>query len=122
MARQVVEYDYIPRLQRRQENLRYVSQKERTIQRAIDDHRRGELIVSQGRNKRGRLPMTVWCIIDHSFPTTGSTIHPNEIGLQARFINEDQLFSRQTRTLGTPVGTPQLHVGALLLTGVQDFF
>ena len=122
MAGQVVEHHHIARLECRQENLLDVSQEERTIQCAIDDHRRGEFIVSQRGDESSRLPMAVWCIVHYPLSTAGSTIHPNEIGLQARFINEDQLFSGHTGAFGAPVSTPQLYVRPLLLTGMQDFF
>jgi len=70
MRSEVGRHHNVALLQRGDEFLPKVGEEQFTVCGSVDDHRRGQAIVTQRRDERGRLPMAVRHFSDESLPTT----------------------------------------------------
>jgi len=76
----------------------------------------------QPGNEGGGMPVAVRYRGDAPFATRGAPVAPSHVRRCPGFIEKDQLRDIQSRLGGLPLTSCGLHVGAILLAGVQGFF
>ncbi len=122
VSRKVVEDDHIAFVQFRAEHLLKIGGEDLGVDRAFDQEGRGDAFDPQGRNEGGTLPMTVRHAA-HTAPASRATpAEPGHLGIQARFIDEDQALTVPVRLGPAPLDSRGLDVRPLLLGGVRRFF
>lgn len=70
----------------------------------------------------GGVPLSVRDSGNTPFTTRGTSVAPGHVRRRSRFIEKDQLRDVQRWLGGLPLTPSGLHVGALVLAGVQGFF
>jgi len=76
----------------------------------------------QPRDEGGGVPMPVRDGADAPFAARGASITPGHVRRCPRFIQKNQLRDIQHGLGGLPLTPRGLHVGAILLAGVEGFF
>ena len=78
--------------------------------------------MTQSGDEGGGVPMAVRHGSEAAFATRRPSVTPGHVRRRPGFIQKDQLRNIQRRLGGLPLMPRGLHVGALLLAGVQGFF
>ena len=90
MDPQIVHDDDIAWLQRRHQHLLDVGQEQVSVDRTIDDERRGHAIATQCTNKGGGFPMSMRHGSDQAMATLGPAIAAGHVGLDPGFVDENK--------------------------------
>ena len=123
VAAQIVGDDDIAGLERGAQKVPHISQEYFSVHRAIDHQRSCQAILAQSGYERGGLPMPMRHGSDAALSSGRSPIAASHVGAGPSLIQEDQLRRIQGRLKGgLPFMPCLLHVGAILLAGVQGFF
>jgi hypothetical protein len=118
----VIEDDDIARAQFRAEHLLKISGEDLGVDRAFDQKGRRDAFDPQGGNEGGTLPMTMRHAAHTALASPAPPVEPGQLGVQARFINEDQALTVPARLSPAPIDPRGLDVRPLLLGGVRRFF
>jgi hypothetical protein len=78
--------------------------------------------MTQPGDEGGGVPMAVRYGGDAAFAARGASVAPGHVRRRPSFIQKDQLRDVQSRLGGLPLTPCGLHVGALVLAGVQGVF
>lgn len=122
VATEVVEDHNVSGTQRWGEKAAGVGQKHLAIHRSVGDHRRDQAILTESPDEGGGGPVPMRCRGHAALPARGPAAPPRHIGGCRCFVNEDELFEVQLRLVFPPQTARLLHVGSILLAGVQGFF
>jgi hypothetical protein len=119
---QVIEHDYVARVQRGHQHLLDVREKAWTIDRPIEDGWRTQAGEPKGGDDGVRLPVTAGRVITESCATRAATVAPEQVGRHAAFIEKDVAPHIAERLPRAPALTLSHDVGTALFVGVDGFF
>jgi hypothetical protein len=120
--RQIVEHDDIAGAKYRHEHLLDVGEKRRVVERAVEDGGRVHAIDTERGDDGVRLPMPIRRVIAQPQSAGTSTIAPQQIGRDARLVNEDVATRIVQRPRILPVPARGGDISAPLFVGVYRFF
>src|SRR5580658_79782 len=119
---QIVQNERVARLQAGPEHLLEINREDLRIDWSVHQKRGFNLLLAQGRNEGGTLPMTV----GHRTPTAlaagAPAIQPGQLGVQAGFIDKNQPADIPTALLAPPQRPRPFNVGPVLFGGARRFF
>lgn len=119
---EVVEDEGVALAQLRTENLLKISREHLGIDRAFDQKRGLDAFMAQGRNKGGALPVAVRHGADTTLAPRAAPPVAGHFGVQARFIDEDQMANIPVGLLPAPKPPGGFDIGPILLGGARRFF
>lgn len=122
VERQIIEDHHVARPQRRHEDLLDVRQEAGVVERSIEDRRRVEAVDPQGRDHGVSLPVPTRGVIAHALPTRTAAIPPQQVGGDARRVQEDVSARIVERLRILPVSPGGRDISAPLFVGVDRFF
>ena len=114
--------DDVARVPRRAEEFLDILQKQGAGHGAIRHHRSRDVIMPQSGDERGGMPVAVRHGADAPFAAWGASVAPSPVRRRPGFIQKNQFRDIQSGLSCLPLTPRGLHVGALLLAGVQGFF
>jgi hypothetical protein len=91
-------------------------------ERPVDHHRCCDLVMAQGGDECGELPVAVRCLSDQSLAFRRAAAQARHVRAGAGFINENQSPRVDRGLLLSPFLTRCFDVFAVLFGGVQRFF
>jgi len=119
---QVVQHDNISIAKIRDQHVPDIRFKDFSIRRSLNHHGGRRSIQSQGREHRRRTPMPTRRAVDNPPTPDDPSIQAGHVGPGPAFIEEDQMMRIHVGDAFPPRLTLDLHIGALLLAGVQRLF
>lgn len=119
---EIVHDDDVAGLEHRHELLLDIGAEARSVDRSVEDARRGEAVEPQGAEEGQRAPMSVGRKAAQAFAAWSPTAQRSHVGLDPRLIDEDQLAGIEAGLKGAPTLPAACNVGARLLKGEQRFF
>lgn len=119
---QVVGHNDVAWLEGRAEEVLDISQEDFPVDGAIDDQWRSQALLTQAGDESGRLPVPVRDCRYTALSSGRASVTAGHVGTGPGFIQKNQLGAVQHWLASPPFTTRLLHVGALLLAGVQGFF
>lgn len=122
MRTKVVEDHDISRTQGGHEELLYIGQKARAIDRSVEQARRGDTVVTQGGQEGGSLPMAVRDLGNKPLAARRPAMGAGHVGLGPGLVDEHQPGRIDTVLVFAPLGAAALYVRAVLLGGVERLF
>ncbi len=78
--------------------------------------------MAQGRNEGGALPVAVWDGTDTTLACRAAAPVAGHFGVQACFIDEDQMADIPAGLLPSPKPPGGFNIGPILLGGARRFF
>ena len=109
-------------MQARNQHLLEINQKDFGVHWPLHQKRSIHLLVAQGSDKCGSLPMTMRHRTQAAFAAPTAAIQTSQFGIQPRFINKDQTADIPRGLLVPPKGPRPFNVGPILLGGARRFF
>ena len=122
LCEEIVADDEVAAAQCGGEEFLHVGQEHGPVHRAIEEQRRGEAVVAQGGDEGEGAPVAVRHMAQAPLGTPGPPVEPRHLGVEARFIKEDEAADRPPWLPALPLLAGQHDVGPALLRGVQRFF
>ena len=122
MGGEIVEHDDVAGAKRADQHLVDVGAKGLVIDRAIKDRRRRELGRPERRDDRMSLPVTARRVIRHPVAARTARVAPQQIGCDARFVDEHILARVMDRQCFDPTTPRGRDISAALFLGVYGFF
>jgi len=122
VAGQIVGNDDVSRAERGAQELTHPGQEHLAVHGAIDDQRGCHAAVAQASNEGGGLPMSMRHRRHAALAAPSTAIAARHVRAGCRLIQEHQPLRRQAGLRGAPLLARLLHVGPILLAGVQRFF
>jgi len=119
---EVVEDECVARVQLRTKDMLQVGGEGLGIHRTFHQEGRVDPVTAQGGDKGGGLPMTVWQGTQAAVTSGTAPIVAGHDGVQARFVQKDQLPGIPVWLLAPPPLPSSLNVGPILLGGARRFF
>ena len=119
---QIVHDDRVARVERGGQDLFDIGHEARTIDRAVEDGRGGELVCPQGGNDRRGLPVAVGDFRDEAGAAPTAAIAPGHLRLERSLVQEDEAGTVELSRLDAPVLPGRHDIRSVLFGGVQDFF
>ena len=93
-----------------------------SVDRSIEDARRGQAVVAQGGKEGCRFPMTEWRVADQPLADLTPAIARRHVRGRPGFIDENELPRVEGRLLLPPCGAGASYVRTLLLGRAKRFF
>jgi hypothetical protein len=118
----VVHDDDIAAPERGDQTLLDIGQEHLSVHGAVDHHRGGYFIMTQGGDERDRPPISAWGSPDQLDTSPTATIEPHHLGGDSSFIDKHQPSGIKHALLSDPASARPRHVGALLFRRPQAFF
>jgi hypothetical protein len=122
VGREVVANDKVAAAQFRGEDFLDVGQKHGALHGAIEQQGGGEAIMAQGGDEGGRAPVAMGHMAQATRGGVGPPIEPGHLGVEAGFIEENELVDGPTGLPALPLLASQGDVRPILLRGAQRFF
>lgn len=122
VRREVVENDHIAGAQCRDKDLLDIREECGVIDGPIEDRRRRETVRPQAGHHRVCLPVPARRVIPEACAARTAAIATQEVGRDARFINEDVGARVVQRLRGVPLAPGGRDVRPALFVGVYGFF
>jgi hypothetical protein len=119
---EIVEDHHVARPEGGHEHLLDIGEKGGIVERAIEYRRRVQAIHPESGNDRVRLPVATRRVVAQSRAPRTAAIPPEEIGGDARLIEEDIAARVVERLRVAPVAPGRGDIRAALLVGVYRFF
>lgn len=119
---EVIEHHHVPGAQRGNEHLLDVGKKRGIVDRSVEDRGRGQAVDPQGRNHRVGLPVPVGRVIAEPQAAETPTVTAQEVGRDARFVNEDVVARIAQREPVLPSPPRGRDIRTPLFVGVYRFF
>lgn len=91
MTRKVVTNDQVTLIECWHENLLHVVQENLTVHRPVEEHGCVNSIVTQGRNKRVGVPVSMRCVVDTSLGRLAAAIEPGHLRVDAALVDKHEL-------------------------------
>jgi hypothetical protein len=93
-----------------------------SVDRSIEDARRGQAVMAQGGKEGCRFPMTEWRLADQPLADLTPAIARRHVRGRPGFIDENELPRVEGRLLLPPCGAGASYVRTLLLGRAKRFF
>jgi len=122
VGQEVVEYDDIPRPERRDQDLFHVGEERRIVDGAIEDRGRAQPLDPEGGNHGVGVPVPARGVIAQARAARATAVAAKQVGGHAAFIEKDVVPHIAERLRGAPPSTLSGDVGPALLVGVYGFF
>lgn len=122
MTAEVVEHDDISRLESGHEALLDPSDKGVRVDRAIENTRRYDLVLTQRSDERQCLPVSMRNLGDERRAAHEPTTKTGHVRLDPGLIQKDQTVGRDPMLMGLPAIPDARHLRAVLLARHQSFF
>ena len=122
VAAEIVQDDDVTWLQCWNQHATCIGQKHRAIHRPIGDHGGDQAVLAEATHEGCRLPVTVGHGTHAAATSRRPATTPHHVRGRPGFVDKDQSLGINPEQVLTPHLTCQLHVGSLLLAGVQGFF
>ena len=122
MGGKIVEDDDVTLPQFGAEHLLQVSGEDLGVDRPFDQEGCGDTLGPQGRNESGTLPVPVRHAANTAPAFGAAPVEPRHLGVQPRFVDEDQVLAVPAGLGPAPLNPGGLYVRSLLLGGVRGFF
>lgn len=119
---EVVEDERVTLAQLWTKHLLQISREHLGIDGTFDQKRSFDAFMAQGRNEGGALPVAVRDGTDTTLSPRAATPVAGHFGVQARFINEDQMANIPVGLLPSPKPPGGFYIGPILLGGARRFF
>lgn len=122
VTREIVEHHDIAKPQTWREELLAKAGKAKSVDRTVENHRGPCPVETDGMHQRVGPPMTAGKSVDQPLAAVGPASKPGHVGLQARFVDEHELFGIDVVLAVLPIGSPLGDVGAVLFGGTRRLF
>jgi hypothetical protein len=119
---EVVEDEGVTRAQLGTEHLLQISCENLGIDGALDQERGFDTFMAQGRNESGTLPAAMRDGAKTALAQRTTTIVAGQFGVQAGFIDKDQMANIPAGLLPAPMSPGGSNVWPILLGGARRFF
>ena len=119
---EIVANDEVAGTQFWREDFPHVRQEHVAIHRSIKQQWSGEAVVAQGGDEGGRAPVTVRHRAQAALGAPGAPVEARHLGVEPRFIKEDEAGDGPAWLLALPLLAGQCDVGPALFRGAQRFF
>lgn len=119
---QIIEDHHVARPKRRDEYLLDVGEKRGIVERAVKDRRRAEALDAQRSDHRVGLPVATRRMVPEPRAPRTAPIPPQQIGGDARLIDEDVAARVVERLRVAPAAAGGRDIRAALLVSVYRFF
>jgi len=122
VGREVVEDDGVAPAQVRTEHMLKIGGEDIGIDRAFDQEGGLDPFMTQGGDKGGGLPMTMWDGAGAALSRGATPIAAGHLGVEARLVDKNQVTHIPVGLLPTPERPGRLNVRSILLGGARRFF
>src|SRR5271157_4481028 len=122
MTAEIVHDNDFAGIERRNQALPDPGEKDRAVDRAVEETRRCDAIVAQRRYEGHGFPALEGRLADHSAAARSPASKRRHVGLGPGFINENQALGIDAVLIGAPLLAPALNVFAILFLGGCGFF
>ena len=122
MATQIVHHHDVACPQGRNQELLQPGEETLSVDRAVQDARRGDALTSQSGHEGECLARAVWHFANQTLTFGAAAMQAGHVGLRPGLVDEDQAASTDLALPLLPLAPSPDNVSAILLTGAQAFF